>query len=124
MENDKDKFPIKAASGATKECRSIFKDIKTLCMLQDTGRCKSSYRDHTFSQNARGVYVLSRLDRIYRPQDGWTSSIPIPFKTNHLDHHFVWSDCFLSSPKVEIAVPAPRLPRMDKLDDGFWTTVL
>ena len=52
VENNEDKFLIKVASGATKECRSIFKDIKALCMLQDTGRCKSSYRDHTFSQNA------------------------------------------------------------------------
>ena len=124
VERDEDRFPAKAPSSATKECRRIFKDIKTLCMLQDTGRCKGSYRDHTFSQNARGVNVLSRLDRIYRPRDGWTSSIPIPIKTNHLDHHFVWSDCFLSSPKVEIAVPAPRLPRMDMLDDSFWTIVL
>ena len=124
VENDEDRFPTKAPSGATKECRKIFNDIKTLCMLQDTGRSKSAYRDHTFSQNAQGVTVLSRLDCIYRPRDGWTSSVPIPIKTNHSDHYFVWSDCFVSSPKVEIATPAPRLPRMDKLDDTFWTNVL
>ena len=50
--------------------------------------------------------------------------MPVPIKTNHSDHHFVWTDCFLSSPKVEIAIPAPRLPRLDKLDDAFWTNVL
>ena len=124
VEKDDDRFPTRTPSGATKECRRIFRDIKMVCMLQDTGRNKSSYRDHTFSQNARGVNILSRLDRIYRPQDGWTSSIPVPIKTNHSDHHFIWSDCFLSSPKVEIAVPAPRLPRMDRLGDSFWSTIL
>ena len=124
VERDDDRFPIKTPSSVVKECREVFRDIKTLCMLQDTGRRKNSYRDHTFSQNARGMDVLSRLDRIYRPRDGWTSSIPIPIKTNHSDHHFVWSDCFLTSPKVEIAVPAPRLPRMDKLGDNFWSTIL
>ena len=124
VEKDDDRFPIKTPSSDVKECRQIFRDIKTLCMLQDTGRRNNSYRDHTFSQNARGVNVLSRLDRIYRPRDGWTSSIPIPIKTNHSDHHFVWSDCFLTNPKVEIAVPAPRLPRMDKLGDNFWSTIL
>ena len=65
IENDKDRFPNKAPSGATKECRTIFRDIKTLCMLHDTGRSKSTYKDHTFSQNAQGVTVMSRLDRIY-----------------------------------------------------------
>ena len=124
VESDEDRFPTKAPSGTTKECRNIFRDIKTLCMLQDTGRSKSTHRDHTFSQNARGVTMLSRLDRIYRPRDGWTSSVPIPIKTNHSDHHFVWSDCFLSNPKVEIAIPAPRLLRVDKLDNAFWTSVL
>ena len=124
MERDEERFPVKTPSGATKNCRKIFQDIKTLCMLQDTGRSKCTYRDHTFSQNARGVRVLSRLDRIYRPWDGWTSSVPVPIKTNHSDHLFVWSDCFLSSPKVEIAVPAPRLPRVDQLDDDFWANVL
>ena len=124
VESDEDRFPTKVPSGATKECRKIFRDIRTLCMLQDTGRNKGAYRDHTFSQNAQGVTVLSRLDRIYWPRDGWTSSVPIPIKTNHSDHHFVWSDCFLSSPKVEIAVPAPRLPQIDKLDDAFWMSVL
>ena len=124
VENDEDRFLVKIPSGATKECRRIFKDIKTICMLQDTGRNKGTYRGHTFSQNARGVNVLSRLDRIYWPQDRWMSSVPIPIKTNHSDHSFVWSDCFLSSPKVEIAIPAPRLPWMDQLDDAFWTSVL
>ena len=65
VEKDEDRFPMKAPSSTTKECRQIFRDIKTICMLQDTGRSKSTYRDHTFSQNARGVNVLSRLDCVY-----------------------------------------------------------
>ena len=65
VERHEDRFPTKAPSSATKDCRRIFKDIKTLCMLQDTGRRKSAYRDHTFAQNAWGVCVTSRLDHIY-----------------------------------------------------------
>ncbi len=44
---------------------------------------------------------------------------------NHSDHHFVWSDCFITAPNVEIAIPAPRLPSLKLLDDGpFWPQIL
>ncbi len=68
---------------------------------------------------------MSRLDRIYYPHDGWSATPPKPIHTNHSDHHFVWSDCFITAPKVEIAVPAPRLPSLKLLDEGpFWPLVL
>ena len=123
VERDEDRFPYKPPSGVTRECRRIFRDIKTLCKMVDVGQHYSAYKHHTFAQNARGVNVQSRLDRIYRPRDGWKSLKPVPIKTNHSDHHFVWADCFITSPKVEIAVPAPRLLHVDKLSDEFWSRI-
>ena len=125
MESDSDRFPFKAPSFDTKRCRKLFIDIKSLCLMTDTAGSTGSFRKHTFTQNARGVRIFSRLDRIYFPPDGWTASTPVALCTNHSDHHFVWSDCFISSPRVELAVPAPRLPPIQYLDDGpFWPTVL
>ena len=125
VESDIDRFPFKNPSYDTKRCRSIFAKIKSLCLMTNTAGSAGSFRKHTFSQNARGVSVLSRLDRIYHPLDGWTASAPLAFKTNHSDHHFVWSDCFVTSPRVELAKPAPRLPPLQFLEVGpFWPAVL
>ena len=125
VESDSDCFPFKAPSFNTKRCRKIFNDIKTLCLMADAAGNTGSFRKHTFTQNARGIRIFSRLDQIYFPPDGWTASTPIALCTNHSDHHFVWADCFISSPCVELAVPAPRLPPIQYLDEGlFWPTVL
>jgi len=75
-------------------------------MMTDSAGHSSSYRKHTFVQSTRGGLTLSCLDRIYYPLDGWSATPPNPICTNHSDHHFVWSDCFITAPKVEIAVPA------------------
>src|SRR5258706_6478447 len=121
VEQDSDRFPFKAPSGDVKRCRKLFNDIKSLCMMTDSAGLSGSYRQHTFAQNTQGGQVLSRLDRIYYPRDGWSATPPKPICTNHSDHHFVWSDCFITAPKVEIAVPAPRLPSLKLLDNGpFW----
>ena len=40
------------------------------------------------------------------------------------DHYLVYADCMISSPVVQIAVPAWRLPPVSCLDDCFWSDVL
>ena len=124
LEQDEDRMPRKAPSGTTRECRRIFNDIKTICMFEDASGYGGSVLRHTFEQNARGTRVRSRLDRIYHPKAGWKSSVPVPIRTNHSDHFFVWADCYMTDPKVEIAVPAPRLPQVDRLSNEFWSRVM
>src|SRR5258706_663194 len=94
-------------------------------MMTDSAGPSSSYKKHTFVLKTPNGQTFSRLDRVYYPHDGWSAMPPNPIRTNHSDHHFVWSDCFITAPKVEIAVPAPRLPSLKLLDDGpFWPQVL
>ena len=124
IESDEDRSPMKAPSGTTRECRRIFNDIKSICMLVDASGHGGSRLRHTFEQNARGTHIRSRLDRIYHPRSGWKSSIPAPIRTNHSDHFFVWADCYLTNPRVEIAVPAPRLPGVERLSCEFWSHVM
>ena len=125
VESDSDRVPYKVPSGDVRRCRAVFSDIKSLCLMGDTAGHTGLYKGHTFSQNARGVRIFSRLDRIYFPNDGWTASSPVAIPTNHSDHLFVWADCFCRSPRVEIARPAPRLPPLPHLEQGrFWPEVL
>ncbi len=125
VEKDSDRYPYKVPSGDVVHCCQIFNDIKSLCMMTDSAGPSVSYKKHTFVQTTQSSQTFSRLDRIYYPHDGWSATPPNPIRTNHSDHHFVWSDCFITAPKVEIAVPAPRLPSLKLLDDGpFWPQVL
>src|SRR5258706_2517841 len=125
VEKDSDRFPFKVPSGDVKQCHRIFNDIKSLCMMTDSASQSGSYKKHTFVQTTQSGQTLSRLDHIYYPHNGWSATPPYPIRTNHSDHHFVWSDCFITAPKVEIAVPAPRLPSLKLLDEGpFWPQVL
>ena len=125
VESDSDRVPYKIPSGDVRRCQAIFSDIKSLCLMSDTAGRTGLYKGHTFSQNARGIHIFSRLDRVYFPTDGWTASNPVAIPTNHSDHHFVWADCFCRSPRVELAKPAPRLPPLPRLENSrFWPEVL
>src|SRR5258706_8250453 len=125
VEQDSDRFPFKVPLGDVRRCRLLFNDIKSICMMTDSAGPSGSYRQHTFAQNTQGGQVLSRLDRIYCPRDGWSATPPVPIRTNHSDHFFVWSDGFITTPKVDLAVPTPRLPPLKVLNDGpFWPLVL
>ena len=125
VDSDSDRIPYKVPSGDVKRCRNIFSDIKSLCLMTDTAGRSGLYKGHTFSQNARGIRIFSRLDRVYLPIDGWSASDPVAIPTNHSDHYFTWADCFCHSPRVELAKPAPRLPPLPHLEIGhFWPDVL
>src|SRR5258706_636711 len=94
-------------------------------MMTDAAGGSGSYKQHTFVQTTPTGQTLSRLDRIYHPRDGWSATPPRPIRTNHSDHLFVWSDCFITAHKLDMAVPAPRLPSLKILDEGpFWPLVM
>ena len=78
-----------------------------------------SYR---YSKNNSHCY--SRLDRVYCPSTSWSASAPTSAPTLWSDHCIVWADCTAISPKVQMAIPASRLPNPVKLDDLFWSDVL
>ena len=116
-----DRIPARPFSAYETRVSSLFDDLVTLCSLSDAAGPGPSLRGWTHKY-ARGAAIsYARLDRIYRPMRGWSSSTPVVFQTIWSDHRFVWSDCIINRPRVEIAVPAARLPTV--LDKVFWSEV-
>ena len=83
---------------------------------------------HGFSWSCanRGHFIHSCLDRIYIPSQSWSARLPVSIPTNWSDHKLIWADCSILAPRVELAVPAPRLPDIDSLskDSCFWSAVM
>ena len=116
-----DRVPARPFSAYESRISALFDDLVTLCSLSDSAGPGPSLRGWTHKY-ARGPAVsYARLDRIYHPVRGWSSSVPVAFQTNWSDHRFVWSDCIINRPRVELAVPAARLPAV--LDKTFWSEV-
>ena len=114
-----DRVPARHFSAYESRVSALFDDLVTLCSLSDAAGPGPSLRGWTHKY-ARGPAIsYARLDRIYRPMRGWSSSTPVTFLTNWSDHRFVWSDCIIDRPRVELAVPAARLPAV--LDKTFWS---
>ena len=114
-----DRIPARPFSAYESRVSALFDDLVTLCSLSDAAGPGPSLRGWTHKY-ARGPTIsYARLDRIYRPMRGWSSSAPVTFQTNWSDHRFVWSDCIITRPRVELAVPAARLPAV--LDKTFWS---
>ena len=116
-----DRIPTRPFSAYESRVSALFDDLVSLCSLSDAAGPGPSLRGWTHKY-ARGPTIsYARLDRIYRPMRGWSSSAPVAFQTNWSDHRFVWSDCIVNRPRVELAKPAARLPAV--LDKIFWTEV-
>ena len=116
-----DRVPARPFSAYETRVSALFDNLVTLCSLSDAAGPGPSLRSWTHKY-ARGPAVsYARLDRIYRPMRGWSSSAPVAFQTDWSDHRFVWSDCIINHPCVELAIPAARLPTV--LDKTFWSEV-
>lgn len=74
--------------------------------------------------NNRGVHTRSRINRIYCPIDNWFPDDPVSVPVLWSDHALVWADCTFSKPRVQMALPANRLPPTHRLDDKFWADTL
>ena len=110
--------------------RSVLWDfalILELCSMKDTAGLypfPTGWTHRRPHQTRPGLVVYSRLDRIYCPSVSWFPDVPVALPTLWSDHSLVWADCRLLRPRVQMAVPADRLPRVSSLDDAFWSAAL
>ena len=116
-----DRVPARPFSAYESRVSMLFEDLVTMCSLSDAAGPGPSLRGWSHKYARGSAVSYARLDRIYRPLRGWSSSTPVAFQTNWSDHRFVWSDCIINRPRVELAVPAARLPAV--LDKTFWSEV-
>ena len=126
MEFAKDRFPTGHPEKAPERLLICFNKIKDLCGLRDTAGRDPAPSLWTYSKRTHNGLVYSRLDRIYRPSQGWTSGSTVPMDTGKSDHRLLMAMVHVVCPKVEKAVPAPRLPSLEALDktQDFWPSVL
>ena len=101
-----------------------FDSILSFCDMQDVVGPGPSPRGFSFRGVNRGSPALSHIDRLYCPLTSWFPGSPVTIPVLWSDHSLVWSECVLSRPKVQMAVPADRLPPSHRLDDKFWSDVL
>ena len=114
-------------SSSTATPRAILKlhdDITYLCAMRDTLGEDAPPGQWTHVQRGTTPSSKSRLDRIYCPTKNWFPDEPSTLPTPWSDHYLVTVTCTVNRPKVQIAISAPRLPDVDKLDNIFWKQVM
>ena len=104
--------------------RSDFDFILDICSMSDTAGPDPFPKGWSYQYSINNYHCYSRLDRIYCPSTSWSASTLTSVPTLWSDHCIVWADCTAISPKVQMAIPASRLPDPVKLDDLFWSDVL
>ena len=101
-----------------------FDKVKAICSMKDVAGPEPFPSGWTRAIQRAGHTYHTRLDRVYCPDTLWFPSDPISLPTLWSDHNLVWADCTLSCPRVQMAVPADRLPPVPKLDAQFWADTL
>jgi len=126
VEFAKDRFPTGHANRAPERLLNCFNKIKDLCSLTDTAGGDPAPSLWSYSKGTCHGRIYSRLDRIYRPSLGWSSGKVTPIDTGRSDHRLITALVHVRRPRIEKAVPAPRLPEMETLDKtrDFWPKVL
>ena len=104
--------------------RSDFDYILDICSMTNSASPDPFPRGWSYKYSHDNSQCYSRLDCVYCLTTSWSSSAPLSILTPWSDHCIVWADCTAISPKVQLAVPASRLPNPVKLDDIFWSDVL
>ena len=114
--------------GSSSVPRSILRNfdlLMDLCLMKDVAGSGAFPSGWTHEMpNNNGIHTRSRIDRIYCPADNWFPDDPVSIPNLWSDHALVWADCVLSRPCVQMAVPADRLPPVDRLDKIFWKEAL
>jgi len=121
-----DRFPTAHPDRAPIRLLTTFNSIKALCSLVDTAGADPAPPLWSYSKATAHGRVYSRLDRIYRPAQGWLAGEVTPLDTGASDHRLVLVPVYPKKPKIEKARPAPRLPSLEILDKSrkFWPAVL
>ena len=121
-----DRFPARESHVRAAPLVEIFNDIRTLCRFTDAAGDEASPRQWSWSGRTQDGMSYSRIDRIYVPTEGWSACAPVPVATNWSDHRVITAELTRLQPRVEKAVPAPRLPSLDLLARShvFWPKVL
>jgi len=121
-----DRFPVRESHVRAAPLVEVFNDIRALCKFTDAAGDEASPRLWSWSGATRDGMSYSRIDRVYVPIEGWSACRPIPVATNWSDHKVIIADVTRLRPRVEKAVPAPRLPSLDLLtrSQTFWPRVL
>jgi len=126
VESPYDRTPCVQPSATRRSTMSCFKDVKTLCDMADVAGDGAHPRMWTYRKGRMEGETLSRLDRIYIPQTGWSGHSPRCLDTNWSDHRVVIATLVVDAPRVQLAIPARRLPSLETLDKcpEFWAGVL
>jgi len=126
VEHARDRCPSGSSNPMPRKILTTFDEIKHLCGATDVSGHGPAPSAWSYSKRTHNGMVYLRLDRIYRPAQGWRSSNMTPIATNWSDHRVISALVHVCRPKVEKAAPAPRLPPMETLDKAkrFWPTIL
>jgi len=126
VEHDGDRFPFRDRPSKVVHIKATFEEIKRCCKMVDSSGSASAPRLWTYSKMTASGKSFSRLDRVYMPDRGWTLSGSDVLSTNWSDHRVVVATVMVTTPKVQRAVPALRLPSLPLLDRSgtFWPSVL
>jgi len=121
-----DRFPTAHPDRAPVRLLTAFNNIKALCSLTDTAGTDPAPPLWSYSKTTAHGQAYSRLDRIYRPMQGWSAGEVTPLDTGASDHRLVMVPVYPKRPKIEKAKPAPRLLSLEALDKTkkFWPAVL
>jgi len=121
-----DRFPTARADTAPERLLTCFNKIKDLCSLRDTAGRDPAPSFWSYSKRTSHGQSYSRLDRIYKPSHGWLNNTVVPIDTGKSDHRLIMVEVHMKTPRIEKAVPAPKLPSLDILDKSrdFWPAVL
>jgi hypothetical protein len=90
-EHENDRDPPRELDAQTKK---HFADIKSLCLMADAAGSGPLPSLWTYRKKNAYMTSSSRIDRIYAPLDGWTSSHPTSIPTNWSDHNAMFCRFF------------------------------
>jgi len=121
-----DRFPTAHPDRAPERLLTAFNTIKALCGITDTAGPDPAPSLWSYSKTTAHGRVYSRLDRVYRPVQGWSAGEVVPLDTGASDHRLIMAPIYPKKPRIEKAKPAPRLPSLEVLDKAkrFWPAVL